>query len=543
VETNADLQVYDLAHLGLVAGIMDRMKLVETVDHQVGPRPNEKVSTGVALKAAVLNVLGFVSSPLYLFSHFFQGKPTELLLGPGVTPEFLNDDRMGRMLDDLFEAGVTEVFLGIAQAARKAFPFPAQALHVDSTSFHVHGVYGSGEEGQTVDAGDEPLAIRLTHGYSRDHRPDLRQWVMNLVCADSGGIPLLYAPGDGNQSDRAELARLVRRYRESLNLGEVVVLDGASYSQENLWTLEGFGWILRVPASLKEAQQLLQGEPPAEAWLPLLPGYRGLEVEREYGGVRQRWLLVESQERARLAEEELKRRVARAEGEAQKVLGKLTARSFACEADLRGALAEASARLPFHRLVYLGVKEERKRGRVGRPRKGERPLAVGYRPLVRVELDQGKLEEAGRGLGRFLLATNVLDTLRLPAAEVLRRYKGQARTVERGFRFLKDPLFFASSTFLKRAERVMSLGMVMAVALLVYTLGEWELRRKLLENQASLPDQKGKPTQRPTLRWVFQLFLWVRLVVLEGRPRVLNLTPHHETAARLLGVERYYLLE
>lgn len=80
----------------------------------------------------------------------------------------------------------------------------------------------------------------------------------------------------------------MRRYRESLNLGEMVVLDGASYSGDNLRALEGFGWILRVPASLKEAPQLLQGEPPAGAWLPLLPGYRGLEVESEYGGVRQR---------------------------------------------------------------------------------------------------------------------------------------------------------------------------------------------------------------------------------------------------------------
>jgi len=78
---------------------------------------------------------------------------------------------------------------------------------------------------------------------------------------------------------------------------------------------------------------------------------------------------------------------------------------------------------------------------------------------------------------------------------------------------------------------------------LVYALGEWELRRKLLEGQASLPDQKGKPTQRPTLRWVFQLFLWVRLVVLEGRPLVLNLAPHHETAVCPLGAPRYYLLE
>jgi len=86
----------------------------------------------------------------------------------------------------------------------------------------------------------------------------------------------------------------------------------------------------------------------------------------------------------------------------------------------------------------------------------------------------------------------------LPAAEVLRRYKDQTRTVERGFRFLQDPLFFASSAFLKRPERVMA--------------------------------------QRPTLRWV-------RLVELEGRPRVLNLAPHHESAVRLLGAQRYYLLE
>ncbi len=384
METPPNLQVYDLGHLGLVASVLDRIRLVETVDRLVGPRPGEKVSTGMALKAAILNALGFVASPLYLFGHFFQGKPTEHLLGPGITPDLLNDDRMGRMLDDLFEAGVTEVFLGIAQAARKAFPFPVQALHVDSTSFHVHGVYGSGEEGQTVDAGDEPLAIRLTHGYSRDHRPDLQQWVMNLVCADTGGIPLLFAPGDGNQSDREALVPLLARYRQALDLGAVVVLDGASYSQENLRALEGFSWILRVPATLKEARALLEGEFPREAWTPLLPGYRGLEVEREYGGVRQRWLLVESEARAREEEEGLRRRVARAEGEAEKALGRLLSRGFACEADARRALEEASGKLPYHRLVYLGVQEERHRGRVGRPRKGEPPLSVSYRLLARL---------------------------------------------------------------------------------------------------------------------------------------------------------------
>ncbi len=80
-----DLQVYDLGHLGLVAGILDRIGLVSLVDRRVGPRPGEKVSTGVALKAAVLNALGFLSSPLYLFGHFWED----------ITPDLLNDDRMG----------------------------------------------------------------------------------------------------------------------------------------------------------------------------------------------------------------------------------------------------------------------------------------------------------------------------------------------------------------------------------------------------------------------------------------------------------------
>lgn len=253
---------------------------------------------------------------------------------------------------------------------------------------------------------------------------------------------------------------------------------------------------MRVPATLKEARALLRKELPQEAWRPLLPGYRGLEVESEYGGVRQRWLLVESQERARMEEASLQQRIARVEGEARKVLGRLTARTFACEADARRALSEASGRLPLHRLIYLGVQEERQWERVGRPRKGERPLAVVYRLRARLEVDQEKLERARRGLGRFLLATNVLDREGLPPQEVLRRYKDQARTVERGFRFLKDPLFFAESTFLKRPERVMALGMVMALALLVYALGEWALRRRLWETGSSLPDQKGRPTAK-----------------------------------------------
>jgi hypothetical protein len=85
---------------------------------------------------------------------------------------------------------------------------------------------------------------------------------------------------------------------------------------------------------------------------------------------------------------------------------------------------------------------------------------VSYRLLARLEVDEGKLERATRGLGRFLPATDVLDREALPAGEAL------GRRVERGLRFLKDPLCFTGSAFLKRPERVM------ALALLVYALAK-----------------------------------------------------------------------
>lgn len=89
------IQVQNLDHLGLVAGIIDELGLVEQINQLVGQHECERVSPGHVVKAMILNGLGFVSAPLYLFSRFFEGKATEHLIGEGVQPEHLNDDRMG----------------------------------------------------------------------------------------------------------------------------------------------------------------------------------------------------------------------------------------------------------------------------------------------------------------------------------------------------------------------------------------------------------------------------------------------------------------
>jgi transposase len=87
---------------------------------------------------------------------------------------------------------------------------------------------------------------------------------------------------------------------------------------------------------------------------------------------------------------------------------------------------------------------------------------------------------------------------------VIQAYKAQAQA-EGGFRFLKDPLFFVSSLFVKKPCRIQGLLMVMTCALLVYSVTQRRLRQQLARHNETVPTQINQPTARPTLRWVFQL--------------------------------------
>jgi transposase len=135
------LIVQNLDHLGIVAGLVDELGLVEQVNQHLGEDARERVSPGVVVKAMILNGLGMVSAPLYLFEQFFVGKATEHLLGEGVLPEHLNDDRLGRVLDALYLGGLSPLFATICLVAVRKFGIECQSAHFDSTSFAVEGEY------------------------------------------------------------------------------------------------------------------------------------------------------------------------------------------------------------------------------------------------------------------------------------------------------------------------------------------------------------------------------------------------------------------
>ena len=179
----------------------------------------------------------------------------------------------------------------------------------------------------------------------------------------------------------------------------------------------------------------------------------------------------------------------------------------------------------------------------GKPRLHEQPTRRSYHAQATLSLNSDTVYASQRQAGRFVLATNQLDKGLFSDEELLVHYK-QQQGIERGFRFLKDPLFFASSVFLKTPERIMALAFIMALCLLVYSLGQRQLRRVLEEQGETVPNQLGKPTQRPTLRWIFQCLKGIHLVVLDNTSQIINLTLEREKILRFFGATtcQYYLL-
>lgn len=535
----ATYQSKNLDHLGLVAAMFDELEIGERID-QLLPQDFARrgLTLGQAAKAMVLNGLGFVNQRLYLVPRFFETKPTERLLGEGILPEHLNDDTLGRALDAFYDYGVTELFRELAAHAAARLGLRPRFAHLDATSFHVDGTYNSEEA-------PEEGVVHIRPGYSRDHRPELNQVVLEMIVEHKAGLPLLMQPLSGNSSDQGDFPKLIERHLAELQQAhgfDYLVADAALYGAEHIQVLDqrGTKFVTRVPETIKEAQRLIN-EVDLEAMTPLVgqEGYRFHVHRSDYAEVPQRWLLLFSEEAQNRAPKSVAKQLERETRQEAKAFSKLTERVFNCRKDAEGALAALAATLKATTTDAVEILECEHvaladgGGQVAKTRQSYRLRgALLPSPTREAELIARKQ--------LFILATNELDETRLSNEELLSSYKGQAR-VERGFRFLKDPLFLASSLFLKNEKRIMALLMVMTLCLLVYAALEHRIREGLrLQGQAFL-DQKGKPTQRPTARWVFYCFVGIHVLFVAAQQIVLNLNDQHQVILQALG-QQYQLL-
>ncbi len=456
------------------------------------------------------------------------------------------------------------MFVEIALAAVKRFEISMKQAHLDGSSMCVQGKYlnnqsetnsveiepeeqsgGAISPQEEVEENAEPVPIEITHGYSRDYRPDLKQFTLAMITSGDGDVPLYLRVGNGNDSDQAIFTEVIAEFQQQWKEAqpEVYVADAALYSQENLTALGVTPWISRVPGSIGEAKQLMQTLP-SEMFRPSCSdNYTLVEVCSTYGGVRQRWLVVQSQSRQQAELKQLDKRIELAKTKQAKALKALSAHPFACETDALDAAKTLAKKLKYHRLNDIEVQLKPHYEQPGRPRKGESPKRYSYHLQATLALNEAAVEAQQTQAGRFILATNLLDEQLWSNETILQEYKNQ-QSCERGFRFLKDPLFFASRLFVKLPQRVAALAMIMGLCLLVYTIGQRQLRSSLAEVNETIPNQQGNPTERPTLRWVLQCFQSVHLVWVDGRKWSIKLNDSQKHILRFLGsaCQKYYFL-
>jgi transposase len=528
-----DIRVERLDHLGIVAGICREIGLAEYLDALVGPS-QQQVSVGTATVAMILNGLGFSNRRLYLVSQFFATKPVEHLLGRGITAEMVHDDCLGRTLDWLYDHDPTALFAGIARQARQRFGIAARQVHVDTTSFSVTGEYAADLDAHT---------LAVTYGYSRDHRADLKQWMLALATTRAGDVPLYCQALDGNVSDKVSLVAVVEALAEQLRGDDdhdeeapIFVADSGLYSAENVARLSttGVRWISRVPDTSQEAKAALAVADAAWQrdgdlfWAPV-----------PQTPVGERWVVVRTTRGEARAQATLERQIQQAQQTWEKQLWHLGNQRFACEPDAQAALAHQLKQRPEWLTVQAHLVPHSKQRRPGRPRQGTPPDRIEWQIQATVSVAAEGVTRAVQRKASFLVATNVLDTSQLSDQELIQTYKDQG-SVERGFSFLKDPLFLASSVFVKKPTRIVALSLVMVLCLLVYRLAEHRLREQLAATAQTVPNQLKQPTDRPTLRWIFQCFEGVSLVVVQppqGPPQsdLAGLESLHQQVAALLG--------
>jgi len=491
------IRVERLDHLGVIASVMQDVGLIDMINARLVPDEQEVITPGEAMAGMILNGLGFANRPLSLTPQFFANKPLDLLFREGIHAEMFTRFKLGRTLDEAYAYGCDLLFHELALAVCVQEGIALRFNHLDTTSFSRSGEYVPESDAQ---------AITITHGYSRDHRPDLKQAVLELLVSQDGGVPFMSKSWDGNTSDIAvfqERAQALIAAFTNAPTPRYLIADSQLYHEDNAPHLQKLGFITRIPNTIGVVSQVIAQALTWDTWHRLEAKTRYQSIEVCHYGMAQRWLVVHSQAALERAEATVTAARQREAAAIAKPLFPLQAKRFKAPQVAQDALGALAKRWTYHQVESSTLIEHKRYACKGRPTPHSPLKAIAWQIQARVRPAQEAMEHHKQVRACFVLGTNI-STSELCDAEVIVAYKGQS-CVEGGFRFLKAPLFFVSSLFVKKPSRIEGLLMVMTLALLVYSVAQRRMRQQLARHNETVPNQINQPTTAPTLRWVFQL--------------------------------------
>ena len=507
---NEDLQTKVLDHHGLVAAMCKELKIAERIDARLGNgAPRRVVSPGQSVVAMIINGLGFTNRRLYLTDQFFESKPINRLLdAPEIEAKDITDYTLAHTLDEISAYGPSKLYGGVAFEVAIENDLLSTVNHLDTTSFSTEGEY---------DVEEKENVIKVTHGFSKDHRPDLKQVVLSLVTNGPGAMPVWMDALDGNSSDKKSFHETIKRvetFKQQMNTDKNFkwVADSALYTKAGLLKDNTYLWLTRVPETISEARALVEVDDSQIDWIDADKGYKTAAFFRNYGDIEQRWLLVFSEQAYAREKKTFDKKLEKLQEALKKKLWHLGSEKFNCADDANKAMTAIiiSKDAKFFD-VTVTVKPILKYEKKGRPGPEDKQIATGYVVETSIERNVERINTYLNRKGRFVLATNDLDEKEYGNEKMLNEYKEQ-QDVEQGFKFLKDPWFMVDSIFLKTPSRIQGLMVVMTLCLMVYNLMQYKLRQKLKETDDTLPNQLGKEVKNPTVRWIFQIMEGIGLV-------------------------------
>jgi len=240
----------------------------------------------------IINGLGFSDRPMSLTPQFFEGKAFDILIREGITPDMLNRFKLGRSLDDVFSYGCDLLFSEIALSVCQQEDIDLRFNSLDTTSFSLTGEY---------DPDSDEHGVLVTYGYSKDHRPDLKQVILELMVSQDGGVPFMSKSHDGNASDNQvfkQRSEVLLKEFASSESPRYLVADSKLYTQENAVNPAHLPFITRIGGNLKVLDEVIEQCLAMGNWQPLdgeISSYWYQRIDLCHYGIEQRWLVVYSE--------------------------------------------------------------------------------------------------------------------------------------------------------------------------------------------------------------------------------------------------------
>lgn len=523
-----DIDGFTVQHLPIISAYARRIGVLDIINTLV---PTEMaIDAGTVILGMILDTLTG-RSPLYRLEEFFDHQDTELLLGKKTDPLQFSDYTVGRVLDRIYDYGTMKLFSQIAMQALTSFKIDRRHLSFDTTSVSVQGDYALYS---TENGSDE--VMKIVYGHSKDHRPDLKQFMVKMLCVDRT-IPVFGATEDGNASDKIvnnEVLTSISKYMADNGIkkeGFIYIADSAMVTRKNLEKIgNGIQFISRLPANYKECSNLIKAAVEADEWVELGKLSQTVETQKRPVAVYKSWesqvvindrvyrvVVIHSSAHDKRRQKRIERELQKEHAELSKAIKTLSSQEFFCQADAEQAARELqNSKCVFYAPTTSIV--EIAKYRRGRPKMDGSRTQDKMMYGIRIELTEtDAAEELKKETGCFVLITNVPEKNGYSSYDILRAYKDQYG-IEQNFGFLKNTPI-VNSIFLKKAERIEVLAFILLLSLLVWRLIEYNMRRYAQENEKDLPGWKKRRTEKPTTFMLMTRFQYMMILMIDQNRR------------------------